>query len=96
MQQAHPRTSSRRKRVALLLALSIGALALAALPPAPSSGVPARASALEPAAVAEDASSSATADTEAATSIPSSSPAIAGTGHTRHQIRPRSRGCRRP
>ena len=51
VQQAHPRTSARRKRVAMLLALSIGALAVAALPPAPSSGVPGRASAVEPAAV---------------------------------------------
>ncbi len=58
----------------MLLALSIGALAVAALSPAPSSGVPGRASAVEPAAVAEHASSPGTADTEAATAIPSSSP----------------------
>ena len=75
LQQAHRRTSSRQKRVAFLLALSIGVLALAAPPPAPSSGVPARASALERAAVAEDASSDGATDTEGATSIPSSSPA---------------------
>ena len=58
----------------MLLALSIGALTLVALSPAPSSGVPERASALKPTAVGEPASSTGTADTAAATSIPSSSP----------------------
>ena len=79
----------------MLLALSIGTLALAALLPAPSSGVPGRASAVEPAAVGEHASSPGTTDTDA-TPIPYFESAIAETGHTRHQIRPRSRWCPRP